>query len=60
MAPPQPCKMRHATSKWMSLDMPQRKDPSVKSPIADANTRRVPNRSAIHPLIGMKTARLKV
>ncbi len=60
MAPPHPCRMRHATSKWMLFDIPQRKDPSVKSPIADANTRRVPNLSAIHPLIGMKTARLSV
>ena len=60
MAPPQPCRMRQATSTWMLLDMPQRNDPSVKRPIADANTRRVPNRSAIQPLIGMKTARLNV
>jgi hypothetical protein len=44
----------------MLLDMPQRKDPRVNRPIADANTRRVPNRSAIQPLIGMKTARLSV
>jgi len=44
----------------MVVDMPQRKDPRVKRPIADANTRRVPNRSAIQPLIGMKTARLNV
>jgi hypothetical protein len=44
----------------MLLDMPQKNDPKVNSPIADANTRRVPNRSAIQPLIGMKTARLKV
>jgi len=44
----------------MLLDMPQRKDPSVKIPIAEANTRRVPNLSAIQPLIGMKTARLRV
>ena len=44
----------------MLLDMPHRNDPSVKMPIADANTRRVPNRSAIQPLIGMKTARLSV
>jgi hypothetical protein len=56
MAPPQPCMMRHATNTWMLVDMPQRNDPSVKSPIAEANTRRVPNRSAIHALIGMKTA----
>ncbi len=60
IAPPQPCRMRHATSTWMLLDMPQRNDPSVKMPIAEANTRRVPKRSAIQPLIGMKTARLRV
>ncbi len=60
MAPPQPCKTRHATSTWMLFDIPQRNDPKVNRPIADANTRRVPNRSAIQPLIGMKTARLKV
>jgi hypothetical protein len=29
-------------------------------PIAAANTRRVPKRSAIQPLMGMKIARLKV
>ncbi len=52
MAPPQPCRMRHATSTWMLLEMPQRNDPSVNRPMADANTRRVPNRSAIQPLIG--------
>ena len=60
IAPPQPCRMRHATSRWMLLEMPQRKDPRVKMPIAEANTRRVPNRSAIQPLMGMKTARLNV
>jgi hypothetical protein len=44
----------------MLLDMPQRNDPSVKIPIAEANTRRVPNLSAIQPLIGINTARLSV
>src|SRR6202167_2125214 len=44
----------------MSLDIPHKKDPRVNRPIAAANTRRVPNRSAIQPLIGMKTARLSV
>jgi hypothetical protein len=34
----------------MLLDIPHRKEPSVKSPIAVANTRRVPKRSATHPL----------
>ena len=60
MAPPQPCRIRQATSRWMSPDRPQRTDPRVKRPIAEAKTRRVPKRSAIQPLIGMKTARLKV
>ncbi len=60
IAPPQPCRIRQATRKWMSVERPQRKEPSVKTPIADANTRRVPKRFAIQPLIGMKTARLRV
>jgi hypothetical protein len=44
----------------MFPDTPHRKEPRVKRPIADAKTRRVPNRSAIHPLIGINTARLSV
>ena len=48
------------TSMWMLFEIPQRTDPAVKMPIADENTRRVPYRSAIQPLTGMKTARLKV
>ena len=60
MAPPQPCRMRQATSRWMLLEMPHRKEPSVNRPIAAAKTRRVPKRSAIQPLMGMNTARLKV
>ena len=44
----------------MFVDNPHNNDPSVNSPIAEANTRRVPNRSAIQPLIGMNTARLNV
>ena len=40
--------------------MPQSNEPSVKMPMAEANTLRVPKRFAIQPLIGMKTARLKV
>src|ERR1035437_11016850 len=44
----------------MLLDIPQRNEPSVKMPIAEAKTRRVPNLSAIQPLMGMKTARLSV
>ena len=60
MAPPQPCRMRQATRTWMLLEMPHRKEPRVKRPMAAAKTRRVPKRSAIQPLMGMKTARLKV
>jgi hypothetical protein len=59
-APPIPWKIRHATSMWMLTDMPQSSDPSVKTPIAAENTRRVPNRLAVQPLTGMKTARLSV
>jgi hypothetical protein len=60
MAPPQPWRMRQATSRWMLLTRPHSSDPIVKRPMADANTRRVPKRSAIQPLIGMNTARLSV
>jgi hypothetical protein len=60
IAPPQPWRTRQATSTWMSVESPQRSDPSVKSPIAPENTRRVPKRSATQPLSGMKMARLKV
>jgi hypothetical protein len=44
----------------MSFDMPQSNDPRVNRLMADAKTRRVPNRSAIQPLMGINTARLKV
>src|ERR1700680_4294494 len=40
--------------------MPHRKEPNVKMPIADANTRRGPKGLAPQPLVGMNTARLKV
>ena len=60
MAPPQPCSMRQATSRWMSLDKPQSNEPNVNNPMAEAKTRRVPNLSATQPLTGMKTARLNV
>jgi len=44
IAPPQPCRMRQATSRWMLLEMPQSSDPTVKMPMAEAKTRRVPKR----------------
>ena len=59
-APPIPCRIRQPTRTWMFVERPQRSDPRVKRAIAEANTRRVPKRSAIHPLTGMKTARLRV
>jgi hypothetical protein len=59
-APPIPWKIRQATNRWMLPDRPQSNDPSVKTPIAAEKTRRVPNRLAIQPLTGMKTARLSV
>ena len=44
----------------MSLDSPHSNDPIVNRPTAAAKTRRVPNRSAIQPLTGTKTATLTV
>ena len=60
MAPPMPWMTRQATSMSMSAARPHSSEPRVNSPIAEAKTRRVPKRSAIQPLIGMKTARLSV
>jgi len=36
----------------------QPSDATVNSAIADRNTRRAPNRAVIHPLSGMRTARV--
>ncbi len=58
MAPPKPCSMREATSSGSEFENPQNTEPVVKMMIAVRNTVRAPNRSAIHPLIGIKTARL--
>ncbi len=60
MAPPTPCRTRQATSISRLVDRPHNTEPRVKKPIAEAKTRRVPNRSAIQPLTGMNTARLSV
>ena len=60
MAPPQPCRMRQATRMWMLVERPQSREPRVKMPMAAAKTRRVPKRSAIQPLMGMKTASARV
>ena len=58
IAAPTPCKMRAATSIGTFTDTPHSTDENVNSATAAANTRRVPNRSAIHPLTGMHTAKL--
>src|SRR5579862_3160478 len=58
MAPPNPCAMRAQTSCGSDCVTPHRIEPMVKMTIAVRNTVRAPKRSAIHPLIGMKTARL--
>ena len=60
MAPPIPCRTRQATSIVMLVEMPHSSEPREKTAIAEPNTLRVPKRSAIQPLIGMKTARLSV
>jgi len=60
IAPPQPCRTRHATNRWMLRLKPHSSEPSANRPMAPANTRRVPNRFAIQPLTGMNTARLRV
>ena len=39
---------------------PQNTEEIVKTAMAMANTRRVPYRSAIQPLTGMQTARLRI
>jgi hypothetical protein len=56
IAPPAPCRMRSATSSpsvWLSA---QPSEASVKTTIADRNTRRGPKRAVIHALSGMRTA----
>src|SRR5208337_168517 len=58
MAPPKPCKIREATNSGSEFEKPQNTEPVVKMMIAVRKTVRAPNRSAIQPLIGMKTARL--
>ena len=50
----------HVTETTTTRQYDTTNPPIVAAPIAEANTRRVPNRSAIQPLIGMNTARLSV
>ena len=56
MAPPMPCRNRAATNSTRLPDTAQATDPARNTPIAMANIRRAPNRSAIQPEIGMKIA----
>jgi len=59
IAPPKPCTAR-AMIKPSSVSVKaQAKEASVKTAIASRNTCRAPKRSAIQPLIGIKTAKLK-
>jgi len=60
MAAPKPCRMRAATSMGTLTASPQSTEATVNNATANANTRRVPYRSAIQPLIGMPTARLRM
>src|SRR5580700_7129301 len=58
IAPPNPCRPRITSIIGRLDDKPHRADPAAKIAIATQNTTRVPSRSAIQPLTGMKTARL--
>ena len=58
MAPPIPCTILAPTSSGRLCAIPHSTDPTVNTPMAARNTDRDPNRSAIHPLTGMNTARL--
>ena len=55
-APPTPWTTRIATSIGSDTLAAHPTDASVNTAIAAMNTLRVPNRSAIHPLTGMRTA----
>ena len=56
MAPPMPCRMRANTKLVTEEDSAQPIDPIMNTATANANTMRAPNRSAVQPLAGMKTA----
>ena len=60
IAAPMPCRIRAATSMGTFKDRPQSTEEKVKIATAVLNTRHVPKRSAIQPLIGMHTARLRM
>jgi hypothetical protein len=56
IAPPAPCRIRSATSSPSVVLSAQPSGASVKTTIADRNTRRGPKRATIQPLSGMRTA----
>jgi hypothetical protein len=60
IAPPRPCSRRATTIIGALTDRPHSTEAIVKMAIAVPNTRRVPKRSAIQPLTGMPTARLRM
>ena len=60
IAAPTPCRMRPATSIGAFCARPHRIEARVNTVTAMLNTRRVPYRSAIQPLTGMHTARLRM
>ena len=60
MAPPSPWSARIATSTRRLSDKPHSAEAAGKMTSAAANTRRAPKRSAIQPLSGMNTARLRM
>ena len=60
IAAPTPCRMRAATSIGGLVARPHNIDDSTNSATALENTRRVPKRSAIQPLTGMHSARLRM
>ena len=56
MAPPMPCTTRAAVKPHSPSASPHSTEAAVNTPIALANTVRLPKRSAAQPLIGMNTA----
>jgi hypothetical protein len=58
-AAPIPCKTRAAINIGTLREIPQINEDRVKMRTAYLNTRLVPKRSAIHPLTGIKRARLR-
>ena len=59
MAPPMPCRARAATSPPSDPADPQATEPMVNTVIASRKMSLAPKRSAIQPLMGMNTVRLR-